>query len=438
MSKQARIGVVGLGYVGLPLAVELARVGFRVTGVDVDAERVASVNAGRSYVLDVADDALEPLICERKLRATSSFDQVPELDVIFICVPTPHDAAKAPDLRYVQAASSEIGRRLRPGQLVVLESTSYPGTTEEIMLPALKASGLKPGVDFALAFSPERVDPGNRSFDTRTTPKVVGGLTTRCSELTTLVFEQFLNGNASVHTVSSPRAAEMTKLLENCFRSVNIALVNELTLLCDRMGINIWEVIDAAATKPFGYMPFYPGPGVGGHCIPVDPYYLSWKARQYDFYTKFIELAAEINLSMPFYVVSKVVEALNSVDKSLRDARVLVLGAAFKKDVNDARNSPAVRVMELLLKDGALVDYHDPYVPWVSLGMGIYSRRSHEVRLESVTLTKDAVRGADCVVITVAHSAFAPDWIVKHASLVVDTVNATKHVASGREKVMLI
>ncbi|HEY8691244.1 MAG TPA: nucleotide sugar dehydrogenase [Chloroflexota bacterium] len=432
------MGVVGLGYVGLPLAVELARAGFQVLGIDTNRDRVENVNRGETHVLDVPSEVIAPLIRERQLSATASFDAVSELDVIFICVPTPHDAAKAPDLSYIQAASHEIGKRLRAGQLIVLESTTYPGTTEEVMLPLLEASGLRAGVDFAVAFSPERVDPGNRTFDTRTTPKVVGGLTPLCGELAKLVFEQFLGEGATVHIVSSPRAAEMTKLLENCFRSVNIALVNELMLLCDRMGINIWEVIDAAATKPFGYMPFYPGPGVGGHCIPVDPYYLSWKARQYDFYPKFIDLAAEINLSMPFYVVSKVAEALNGVDKSLRDSRILVLGAAFKRDVNDARNSPALRVMELLLKDGALLEYHDPYVPEITLGMGLFSRRSHEVQMESAKLTDDALRKADCVVITVAHTTYDFDRIVRNAKLVVDTVNATKHVSGGHDNVVLI
>jgi UDP-N-acetyl-D-glucosamine dehydrogenase len=430
--------VVGLGYVGLPLAVELAKAGFRVTGIDVNSRRVATVNTGVSHVLDVADAVLAPLVRQGHLRAVDNFETVPELDVIFICVPTPHDAAKAPDLTYVREASAEIGKRLRAGQLIVLESTTYPGTTEEVMLPLLQESGLKPGEDFAVAFSPERVDPGNQRFDTQTTPKVVGGLTPRCGELTKLVFEQILSQGASVHLVSSPRAAEMTKLLENCFRSVNIALVNEMMLLCDRMGINVWEVIDAAATKPFGFMPFYPGPGVGGHCIPVDPYYLSWKARQYDFYTKFIELAAEINLSMPFYVVQKVAEALNSRDKSVRDSKILVLGAAFKKDVNDARNSPSIRVMELLLKDGARLEYHDPYVPEVTVGLGIFSRRSQDMCLTSVDLAETVVRSADCVVITVPHSSYDFNWIVEKSKLVVDTVNATKHTNGSRSHVVLI
>jgi len=437
-AKKARIGVVGLGYVGLPLAVELAKAGFSVSGIDKDCRKVAGINSGRSHVLDVSSDDVGQLVSSGKLQATSNYDAVAELDVVFICVPTPHDAAKAPDLTYVQAASEEIASRLRAGQLIVLESTTYPGTTEEVMLPLLQASGLTPGVDFAVAFSPERVDPGNTRFDTRTTPKVVGGLTQRCSELTKLVFEQILGEGASVHVVSSPRAAEMTKLLENCFRSVNIALVNEMALLCDRMGINIWEVIDAAATKPFGYMPFYPGPGVGGHCIPVDPYYLSWKARQYDFYTKFIELAAEINLSMPFYVVQKVAEALNSRDKSVRDSRILVLGAAFKKDVNDARNSPSIRVMELLLREGARLEYNDPYIPEVTVGLGIFSRRSQEIQLRSVVLDDAAVRHADCVVFTVPHSAYDVDWVLEHADLVVDTVNATKHANGHHQKVVLI
>lgn len=430
--------MVGLGYVGLPLAVELARSGFRVTGIDVSQKRVCAIRAGVSHIVDVSSDELGPLVREGKLEATDSYEALPDLDVVFICVPTPHDAAKAPDLAYVEAASREIGKRLRVGQLVVLESTTYPGTTEEVMLPLLQASGLIPGQDFSVAFSPERVDPGNTKFDTRTTPKVVGGLTPRCSQLTKLMFEQILDGSATVHVVSSPRAAEMTKLLENCFRSVNIALVNEMALLCDRMGINIWEVIEAAATKPFGYMPFYPGPGVGGHCIPVDPYYLSWKARQYDFYTKFIELAAEINLSMPFYVAQKVAEALNSRDKSVRDSNVLVLGAAFKKDVNDARNAPSLRVMELLLKDGARIEYHDPYVSEITVGLGIYSRKSQDIRLESIVLDADTLKAADCVLITVAHSNFDFDWIVANARLVVDAVNATRAVTGNKENVVLI
>jgi len=437
-SKQARVGVVGLGYVGLPLALELARAGFNVTGFDTNSARAASVNRGISHILDVSGEELAPLVRDGLLHAVDNFEQAGELDIIFICVPTPHDAAKAPDLSFVEAASREIGSHLRSGQLIILESTSYPGTTEEVMLPLLQASGLTPGEDFAVAFSPERVDPGNKAFDTHTTPKVVGGLTPRCSELTKLVFEQILDRQASVHIVSSPRAAEMTKLLENCFRSVNIALVNEMMLLCDRMGINVWEVIDAAATKPFGYMPFYPGPGVGGHCIPVDPYYLSWKARQYDFYTKFIELAAEINLSMPFYVVSRVAEALNSCEKSLRDSKVLLLGAAFKKDVNDARNSPSVRVMELLLKEGACLDYHDPYVEEVTVGLGIFSRRSRDIKLKAVRLDEATLKAADCVVITVAHSAYDFDWIVANSGLVVDTVNATRSIKAGSQKVVLI
>jgi UDP-N-acetyl-D-glucosamine dehydrogenase len=418
--------------------VELAKAGFTVTGIDKDCRKVAGVNRGQSHILDVPGDLVGSLVGQGKLKASETYDVASELDVIFICVPTPHDEAKAPDLTFVQSASEEIGARLRQGQLIVLESTTYPGTTEEVMLPLLQRSGLTPGEDFAVAFSPERVDPGNHQFDTRTTPKVVGGLTPRCSELTKLVFEQILGGGAQVHVVSSPRAAEMTKLLENCFRSVNIALVNELALLSDRMGINIWEVIDAAATKPFGYMPFYPGPGVGGHCIPVDPYYLSWKARQYDFYTKFIELAAEINLSMPFYVAQKVAEALNSQDKSVRDSRVLVLGAAFKKNVNDARNSPSLRVMELLLRDGAKLEYNDPYVPSVKVGMGIFSRRSHEIELQSVELDQAAISQADCVVVTVAHSSYDFDWIVRQASLVVDAVNATKSARQNAENVVLI
>ncbi len=404
---------------------EFARAGFHAVGIDVDPDRVHRINAGESYITDVGSDDLASLVRSGNLTASNNPAELARADVIFICVPTPATKAKAPDVSYIEEACEEIARHLRLGQLIVLESTTYPGTTEEVMLPILQRSGLMAGRDFFVAFSPERVDPGNKSFDTRTTPKVVGGITPLCAELTKTAFQQFIDAE-KIHIVSSPKAAEMTKLLENTFRAVNIALVNELTVLCDRMGINIWEVIDAASTKPFGYMPFYPGPGVGGHCIPVDPYYLSHKAREYDFITKFIEHAAEVNLSMPDYVTRRVAEALNECDRSVRDARILVLGAAFKRDVNDARNSPALRVMELLLKDGARVSYNDPYIPQVTVSDGHYSKKSRTVELQSVELTEETLSSSDCVVITAAHRAYDFGWVVRHAPLIVDTVNATR------------
>ncbi len=336
-SRTAQVAVIGLGYVGLPLAVAFAKAGFPVIGIDVDENKVAALNAGKSYIGDISDEDLRPHVASGRLRATTDYDALREADAIFICVPTPYDAQRAPDLSYIRAAAESIRPRLRPGQLVVLQSTTYPGTTEEVVQPILEASGLRAGRDFYLAFSPERIDPGNKQWSAYNTPKVVGGVD---PESTRLACELLSQMGAPVHPVSSPRAAEMTKLLENIFRAVNIALVNELALLAERMGIDFWEVIEAAKTKPFGFMPFYPGAGVGGHCIPVDPYYLSWKAREYDFYTKFIELAAEVNQAMPYHAVDLVAEALSQDGRPLKNARVLVLGVAFKPDVDDPRNSP--------------------------------------------------------------------------------------------------
>jgi len=431
-SKTARICVIGLGYVGLPLATGFAKRGYQVVGLDVDERKVAAIGRGESYINDVASKDVASLVESGRLSATTDYDVLREVDVAFICVPTPFDEMKAPDLSFVVAAAEGIAPRLRAGQLVILQSTTYPGTTEEVVLPILERSGLKAGRDFHLAFSPERINPGDRLHTVENTPKVVGGLTPRCAELARQLLAQL---TPQVHVVSSPRAAEMTKLLENIYRSVNIALVNELALLCERMGIDIWEVIEAASTKPFGFMPFYPGPGVGGHCIPVDPYYLSWKAREYDFYTKFIELAAEVNQDMPVHVVEKVVEGLNGQGKSLRGAKILILGVAFKPNVDDARNSPAQRVMELLLTRGAEVSYNDPYVPRFKVGRDVFYR--DEVILESVDLTEKRLSASDCVVIVAGHDCYDYEWIVRHAPLVVDTVNATKGV-SKRDKVLRI
>jgi UDP-N-acetyl-D-glucosamine dehydrogenase len=372
-NRTTHVAVIGLGYVGLPLATAFAKAGFRVIGVDVNQSKVDAINAGQSYIPDVADGDLAPHVQSGRLAATSDYNVLHEVDAVFICVPTPYDAHRAPDLSYIEAASESIRPRLKPGQLIVLQSTTYPGTTEEIVQPILEQSGLKAGEDFYLAFSPERIDPGNKQWSAYNTPKVVGGLTPECTQLATELLRQM---GAPVYPVSSTRAAELTKLLENTFRAVNIALVNELALLAERMEIDFWEVVEAAKTKPFGFMPFHPGPGVGGHCIPIDPYYLSWKAREYDYYAEFIELAGEVNQAMPYHVVDLVSQALSLRRKPLRDAHVLVLGVAFKPDIDDARNSPAERVIELLLRQGAVVSYHDPYVPRFQVGDDVFHREA--------------------------------------------------------------
>ncbi len=419
-SQTAEICVIGLGYVGLPLAVAFAEVGFPVTGLDVAAERVAAVGRGASHINDVPDEAVTAQVQAGRLRATTDYDVLKDIDVVFICVPTPFRATKDPDLSFVVAASEGIAARLQPGQLVILQSTTYPGTTEEVVLPILQRSGLRAGRDFHLAFSPERIDPGNRVWTVRNTPKVVGGLTPRCAALAEALLSQL---TPEVYIVNTTRAAEMTKLLENTFRSVNIALVNELALLCERMSIDVWEVIGAASSKPFGFMPFRPGPGVGGHCIPVDPHYLSWKAREYDFHTKFIELAAEVNEEMPFHVVQLVTQGLNRQGKPLREAHVLVLGVAFKPDIEDARNSPAERIIELLWRGGGHVRYHDPYVAHFHVGQNALHRQPLE--LASIPLTAEVVAASDVVVIATGHKVIDYDWVVQHAPLVIDPVNVT-------------
>ncbi|MBM3127593.1 MAG: nucleotide sugar dehydrogenase [Chloroflexi bacterium] len=423
-NKTARVAVVGLGYVGLPLAVELAREGFPVVGIDIDARKVKSLNARVSYIPDVPSAKLHRVVARKKFAATTDYAVVEKTDVIFICVPTPFDAMKAPDLAPVIAATKSIAPHLRAGQLVILQSTTYPGTTEEVCQPILEQGGLRAGKDFHLAFSPERIDPGATSsagWDVKNTPKTLGGLTPRCAALAQKLLVHL---TPNVFLVSSPRAAEMSKLLENIFRSVNIALVNELALLSERMNIDIWEVIDAAKTKPFGFMPFYPGAGVGGHCIPVDPYYLSWKAREYDFFTRFIELAADVNQGMPYHVVKLANDALNRAGKSLRNARVLVLGVAFKSGVDDARNSPAERVIEVLLGYGARVTYHDPFVPKFHVGGDVFQRE--RVDLTSVPLTRAALTACDIAIIVTAHKKINYRLVVENAPLIVDSANATK------------
>ena len=427
-SKQARIGVVGLGYVGLPLAVEFATKGYKTVGIDLDDRKVQSINAGKNYIADVEEKKFKAAGKGGKLTAQNNYDSVRNLDVIFVCVPTPFTEHKDPDISFILDASRQIAKGLRKGQLIILKSTTFPGTTEDYVQPILEKAGLKVGKDFHLAFSPERIDPGNRKWTTANTPIVVGGVTKRCTELACAVTAQVIT---TVIPVSGPKVAEMEKLLENIFRSVNIALVNEMARLCDRMGnINIWEVVEAASTKPFGYMPFYPGPGIGGHCILIDPYYLRWLAQKHDFQTHFITLAAETNESMPFYVKDTILREMGMRPISFRDAKILVLGVAFKKDVDDTRHSPALRVMELLHMDGARnIMYNDPFVPKVKIdGM----------EFESVPLTPARLRDADCVLITTDHSSYDYDAIVKNAKLIIDTRNATKHVKKGREKIVLL
>jgi UDP-N-acetyl-D-glucosamine dehydrogenase len=430
-NRTAHVAVIGLGYVGLPLATAFAKAGFRTIGVEVNQSKVDAITAGRSYIPDVPDEDLIPHVQSGRLTAFSDYDVLREADAIFICVPTPYDAQRAPDLSFIQAASYGIRPRMKPGQLIVLQSTTYPGTTEEIVQPILEKSGLKVGEDIYLAFSPERIDPGNKQWSAYNTPKVVGGITPECTQLAVDLLRQM---GAPVHPVSSPRAAELTKLLENTFRAVNIALVNELALLAERMGIDFWEVIEAAKTKPFGFMPFYPGSGVGGHCIPVDPYYLSWKAREYDYYTEFIELAGEVNQAMPYHVVDLVGQALSLRGKPLFGAHVLVLGVAFKPDIDDARNSPAERVIELLLCRGATVRYHDPYVPQFHVGNDVFHRQA--VVLESVPLTEAALAEADCVVIVTGHRSLDYRRVIRHADLIVDTCNTTTGIADRGKKIV--
>lgn len=414
--RAATIVVVGLGYVGLPLARVLADVGFRVFGLDIDRERVETINAGKSYVDDVPDADLETLVARGVLSATTNPGVVGEADAVIICVPTPLTRAKQPDLSYVTAAVTQLVPYIHPGQLIVLESTTYPGTTREVVKPILEGSGLVAGQDFWLAFSPERLDPGNKNRVIQAVPKIVGGLTPACTELASLLYQQV---TAKVVTVSSSTVAEMVKVYENVFRNVNIALVNELTLLCDRMGLDVWEIIDAAATKPYGFMPFYPGPGVGGHCIPVDPYYLSAKAREYDFHVRFIELAATVNDSMPYYVLSRTTTALGAHGKTLKGAKTLILGVAYKKDISDARESPSLKIIELLEKRGATVSYHDPHIPEIALP-------NPGVKLRSISLTDEALAAVDCVIIATDHSGLDYDHVAGKARLVIDTRNVLR------------
>lgn len=416
----AVFGVVGLGYVGLPLAVEMAKEGNRVIGFEVSEAKATEVNAGRSYIPDVPTEELAELVGKGLIEATTDFSRVAETDAVAICVPTPLNKMKEPDVSYMVSATEAIAPYIHSDMLVTMESTTYPGTTDEIVRPILEAGGLKVGTDIFLAFSPERVDPGNPVYQTKNTPKVVGGTTPACTQVAVAFYERFLD---QVVPVSSTRAAEMTKLLENIFRCVNIALVNELLVLCERMDINIWEVVDAAKTKPFGFMPFYPGPGLGGHCIPIDPFYLSWKAREYDFHTEFIELAGKVNENMPYYVVQRLMSALNTRRKSLAGSRILVLGVAYKNDIDDMRESPAIKVIDLLFENDAEIVYYDPYVPE-------YHHDGHDV--DFVDLTEAELKKADAVLIVTGHKNVDYDLVVRSADLILDTRNALKDFANDK------
>ncbi len=427
LDRTARVGVVGIGYVGLPLAVEKAKVGFTVMGYDRNPIRVDQVRAGLNYIRDVQDRELAEMVDLGRLNATTDFAEIAGTDVIVICVPTPLTPNLDPDISYIRAVGELIAQHVRPGQLVCLESTTYPGTTEEVLLPLLQRSGLRVGEDVFLCFSPERVDPGNARYTTKNTNKVVGGVTAACLDAGGCFYEQTI---ADVLRVSSPRVAEMTKVFENTFRAVNIALVNEMTMLCNRLGISMWEVVDAAATKPFGIMRFDPGPGVGGHCIPLDPFYLAWKAREYDFAVRFIELAGEINIGMPSYVCDKIRHALNDRRKTVRDAAILILGVAYKRDIDDCRESPALKIIDVLARDGANIEYHDPHVP---------SLTDHHGRSwHSVPLSQETIESSDCVVIVTDHTNVDYERLTKHAKLIVDTRNATRATRNGAKNVVLL
>lgn len=425
--KTVVVGILGLGYVGLPLAREFASAGIRVMGFDVDEPKVKKLNSGKSILKTVSHDSVKGMVKTGLFKATTEMSQMKKADAILICVPTPLTENREPDMQYVEGSCRTIAKYIRKGQLVSLESTTYPGTTRELMKPILEMGGLKAGKDFYLAYSPEREDPGNQHFTTKTIPKVVGGLTPACKELARKLYSLAID---TMVPVSSLEAAESAKILENVYRCINIAMVNELKMVFDRMGIDVWEVIRAASTKPFGFKPFYPGPGLGGHCIPIDPFYLTWKARQYGMPTRFIELAGEINTDMPHYVVHKVMDALNGKKKSLNGSKVLVLGLAYKPDIDDVRESPSLELIELLKAGGAKVDYNDPYLPQT------HKMREYDLKMKSVPLTAAKVKSYDCVLISTNHSDYDYPWIVKNARLVVDTRNATAGVKSGRGKIV--
>ena len=416
--KTAVVGIVGLGYVGLPLAVEMAEAGYKTIGFDVQSKKVDSVNAGHNYIGDIVGDKLKNMVETGYLRAASDFDFISGVDAVAICVPTPLDKYQQPDISYVKSSTESVARHVHPGMLVVLESTTYPGTTQELLKPILEQSGLKCGEDFFLAFSPERVDPGNKQYKTKNTPKVVGGITPDCTRIAASLYRNVLDGG--VYEVSSPAVAEMEKLLENTYRNINIGLANEMAIICNRMGINVWEVIDAAKTKPYGFQAFYPGPGLGGHCIPLDPFYLTWKAREYDYHTRLIETSGEINTGMPEYVVDRVMKVLNRNKKAMNGAKVLVLGVAYKNDIDDYRESPALNVIDHLIEQGAETVYYDPFIPEY--------KHKGKIHTGEKELTDDLIRNADIVVICTAHTCFDYDHIQKLAQEIFDTRNAMKDV----------
>jgi len=413
---KAKIGVIGLGYAGLPLAVEFAKAGFHVKGIDIDRDKVQMINHGECYIKDIPEGELRELVKDNRLEATSDFSVLKGVDAVSICVPTPLRKTRDPDISYIISAVEEVAKYLHPEQLIILESTTYPGTTREVILPRLEARNLRVGRDFFLAFSPERVDPGNKVYTMSNTPKIVSGITKKCTSIAVTLYGQIID---KVVPVSSTESAEMVKLLENTFRIVNVGLVNEIALICDRLKLDTWEVIDAAATKPFGFMPFYPGPGLGGHCVPVDPHYLSWKLKALNFYARFIELAGEINSKMPEFLVSKIDGVLNERKKSIKGSKIFIIGVAYKSNVSDTRESPALDVIRLLKERGGKVFYNDPYVPQVE-------------GLKSIPLTRSSLRNADCVVITTAHSDYDYKQIVENAKLVIDSRNATKGIKSKK------
>lgn len=425
-NKELVVGVIGLGYVGLPLSLTFMRKSIRVMGFDLDPSKIEKLHKGESYIKHIPNDELADFIKKEQFEVTSDFSRLNEPDALLICVPTPLTKSREPDLKYVEATIQDIVKVIRPGQIIVLESTTYPGTTVEVLQPLLEKSGLKAGHDFALAFSPEREDPGNPKFSTVNIPKIVGGIEPVSTDLAQKLYAIALD---KVVMVSSTQAAELTKLLENIFRNVNIALVNELKVLCHKMGIDVWEVIKAASTKPFGYMPFYPGPGLGGHCIPIDPFYLTSKAREYDFSTKFIELAGEVNTAMPYYVVQRVMEGLNERKKSLKGSKVLLLGVAYKKDIDDDRESPSFKLIEILLEKGADVQYNDPHIP------ALKPVRKYSYGMPSTPLTEENLSSVDCVLVATDHTAYDYDFILKHANFIVDTRNVFAGKEGTKDKV---
>jgi len=425
--NKAVVGVVGLGYVGLPLLMEFVEQGFTTIGLDIDQFKVDKLNAGESYIKHIDGERVKAVRQTNLFEATSDFARIKDVDCILICVPTPLTKHREPDVSYITSTGEVLAKHIRKEQFIVLESSTYPGTTEEVLKPILEKSGLKGDKDFWVAFSPEREDPNNPNFNTRTIPKVIGANTEYARQLASALYEKVI---VKTVPVSSSQAAEATKLLENIFRSVNIAMVNEMKMILDKMDIDVWEVIQAASTKPFGFMPFYPGPGLGGHCIPIDPFYLTWKAREFEMNTRFIELAGEVNTSMPYWVIDKVMNALNDHEKSIKGSRILLLGAAYKKDIDDPRESPSFKLIEIMLDKGALVDYNDPLIPELP------DMRNYDIKKKSVELTPENLASYDCVLISTDHTVYDWDFIVKHSKLVIDTRNATQNVLECRDKIV--